>query len=41
MAVRAAVAMGLSLYGSCVERHGMHAVEYIVPVEGLGERLEG
>ena len=41
VAVMAAVALGLSLYGSFVERHEMHTVEYIVPVEGLGERLEG
>ena len=37
----AAVALGLSLYGSFVERHELHTVEYTVPVEGLGERLEG
>lgn len=41
VAVMAAVALGLSLYGSFVERHELHTVEYIVPVEGLGERLDG
>ena len=41
VAVMAAVALGLSLYGSFVERHEQHTVEYAVPVEGLGERLEG
>ena len=41
VAVMAAVALGLSLYGSFVERHELHTVEYTVPVEGLGERLEG
>lgn len=41
VAVMAAVALGLSLYGSLVERHELHTVEYTVPVEGLGERLEG
>ena len=41
VAVMAAVALGLSLYGSFVERHELYTVEYTVPVEGLGERLEG
>ena len=41
VAVMAAVALGLSLYGSFVERHELHTVKYTVPVEGLGERLEG
>ena len=41
VAVMAAVALGLSLYGSFVERHELRTVEYTVPVEGLGERLEG
>ena len=41
VAVMAAVALSLSLYGSFVGRHALHTVEYTVPVEGLGERLEG
>lgn len=41
VAVMAAVALSLSLYGSFVGRHALHTVEYTVPVEGLGDRLEG
>ncbi|MGM9579703.1 MAG: metallophosphoesterase [Anaerovibrio sp.] len=41
VAVMTAVALSLSLYGSFVGRHALHTVEYTVPVEGLGERLEG
>ena len=41
VADKAAVALGLSQYGSFVEWHELHTVEYTVPVEGLGERLEG
>ena len=41
VAVMTAVALSLSLYGSFVGRHALHTVEYTVPVEGLGDRLEG
>lgn len=41
VAVMTAVALSLSLYGSFVGRHDLHTVEYTVPVEGLGDRLEG
>ena len=41
VAVMTALALSLSLYGSFVGRHELHTVEYTVPVEGLGDRLEG
>lgn len=35
------LALGLSLYGCFWGRQALHTVEYTVPVEGLGEGLEG